>query len=766
MTVVNRPHGGRTRGWTGVVTARPRLTLLLVLLFTALAVVAGSGVADRLGSGGWQDPAAESAYATKALEKHFPASQPNLLLLVDSGKATVDAPAVAAEGRALARKLAGEESVTGVTSYWDGVAALRDRDGREALIAARIVGDESAAAKVLDRIAPAYRGDHGPVKVTIGGPVAVRHELQTTIQEDLLRAEMIALPITLLLLVMVFGSAIAALLPLGVGIIAILGTDAVLRGLTEFTDVSVFAQNLTTALGLGLAIDYALFIVRRFREELGHGAETLPAIATTLRTAGRTVLFSALTVAVSLAAMLVFPQYFLRSFAYAGIAVVVIAAAAALVVLPAALALLGERVNALDLTRLFRRRRPDRGEPGAGWARLARLVMRRAPLFALATAAGLVVLGLPFLRVEFGTADDRQLPASAESHVVQQHIRENFPGSPGGAIDILIESRPGARPEQADLADYSGRISALPGVERVDSPAGQFAGGRRVAEPGPVEAARAADGAAYVTVLSKGEIVDRTSQRLVRDIRAQHPPFTASVTGIAAVLVDSKDSIADRLPWALAIIVVVTLLLVFLLTGSVLIPLQAVLLNALSLTAMFGAVVWVFQEGHLSGPLSFTSTGDIETTLPVLMFCVAFGLSMDYGVFLLSRIKEEYDRTGDHRAAVEFGVRRTGGLITAAAVILAVVMVAIGTSRVTNTKMLGLGIALAVLMDAMVVRSLLVPAVMRLTGRATWWAPGPLRRLHARIGLSEGESAGPATGAAPVEEVGGAEPRAERVTIP
>ncbi|MER6143940.1 MMPL family transporter [Streptomyces sparsogenes] len=739
MTVVNRPQEGRAGGWTRAVTARPRLTLLLALLFTALAVVAGRGVADRLGSGGWQAPAAESAYATKALEKHFPASQPNLLLLVDSGGATVDAPAVAAEGRALARKLAGEPSVTGVTSYWDGVAGLRDRGGHQALIAARIVGDESAAAKVLERVAPVYRGDHGPVKVSIGGPVAVRHELQTTIQEDLLRAEMIALPITLLLLVMVFGSAVAALLPLCVGIIAILGTDAVLRGLTEFTDVSVFALNLTTALGLGLAIDYALFIVRRFREELGRGAGTLPAVAATLRTAGRTVLFSALTVAVSLAAMLVFPQYFLRSFAYAGIAVVLIAATAALVVLPAALALLGERVNALDLTRLIRRGRPARGEPGAGWGRIARLVMRRAPLFALATTAGLVVLGLPFLRVEFGTADDRQLPASAESHVVQQHIRDDFPGSPGGAIDILVESSPG----RAALADYSGRISALPGVARVDSPAGRFAGGRRVAEPGPAEAARVADGAAYVTVLSKGEVVDQSSQRLVRDIRAQHPPFATSVTGIAAVVVDSKDSIAERLPWALAIIVVVTLLLVFLLTGSVLIPLQAVVLNALSLTAMFGAVVWVFQEGHLSGPLSFTSTGDIETTLPVLMFCVAFGLSMDYGVFLLSRIKEEYDRTGDHRASVEFGLRRTGGLITAAAVILAVVMVAIGTSRVTNTKMLGLGIALAVLMDAMVVRSLLVPAVMRLTGRATWWAPAPLRRLHARIGLSEGEPATP-----------------------
>lgn len=765
MTVVNRPPGDRrtasgdqprTGGWTRLVTARPRLSLLIALVFTALAVVAGSGVADRMGSGGWDDPASSSAYATKALEKRFPASQPNLILLVDSGRKTVDDPAVAAEGRTLAKKLAGEKEVTGVTSYWDtGAPALRHRDRGQAIITARIVGDESASGKALERIAPRYRGDHGPVEVSVGGPVAVRHELQTTIQEDLLRAEAIALPITLVLLVMVFGSAVAALLPLGVGLIAILGTDAVLRGLTEFTEVSIFAQNLTTALGLGLAIDYALFIVRRFREELATGVPVLTAVGATLRTAGRTVLFSALTVAVSLAAMLVFPQYFLRSFAYAGIAVVLIAAAAALVVLPAALVLLGPRVNALDLTRLLRRGRPARGgEPGAGWGRLARLVMRRAPLVTLATLAGLVALGLPFLRVEFGTADDRQLPASAESHVVQQHIREGFPGGPGGAVEIFAEGRSDTKA----LADYSAKLSALPDVVRVDSPAGQFTGGRQSARPGPAETARLAGGSAYITVLPKGQFVDVTTQDLVRDIRALHPPFKTSVTGTAAVLVDTKDSIADRLPWAAAIIAAVTLLLVFLLTGSVLIPLQAVVLNALSLTAMFGSVVWIFQDGHLSGPLSFTTSGDIETTLPVLMFCVAFGLSMDYGVFLLSRIKEEYDRTGDHEAAVEFGLRRTGGLITAAALILAVVMVAIGTSRVTNTKMLGLGIALAVLMDAMVVRGLLVPAVMRLTGRATWWAPGPLRRLHARIGLSEGEPS-PAEGGTADGHAGG--PRSE-----
>ncbi|WP_078942219.1 MMPL family transporter [Streptomyces californicus] len=756
MSEVNRSASPQLGGWTRFVTARPRLALLAALVITALAVFAGSGVADRMGSGGWQAPDAESTYASEVLAREFPASQPNLLLLVDSDSASVDDPDVAAEAGRLAKRLDAEPGVSGVGSYWATRSpALRSEDGHEAIIAARIGGDEKTAGETLDRIAPDFAGERGPVTVSVGGPVAVQHEMQTIIQEDLLRAELIALPVTLILLVMVFGSAVAALLPLGVGIVAILGTNAVLRGLTELTDVSVFAMNLTTALGLGLAIDYALFIVRRFREELAGGADPRTAVGTTLRTAGRTVLFSALTVAVSLSAMLVFPQYFLRSFAYAGIAVVLLAAAAALILLPAALVLLGHRINSLDLRRVFRRRKkrvtgaaggvPSEGKaeagapgagagagagadasPGRGWARLAALVMRRAPVFAIVTTVGLLLLGLPFLGVKFGTADDRQLPAGAESRVVQEHIRDGFPGSPGGGLEVLAEGKG----SPADHAELKGRIEKLPGVLRVEGP---------VAE----------GSTAYYNVLPEGEAVDEATQQLVRDLRAvpSASSLDVSVTGTAAVLVDSKDAIADRLPWALAIIVVVTLLLVFLLTGSVLIPLQAVVLNALSLTAMFGALVWVFQDGNLSGLLGFTSTGDIETTLPVLMFCVAFGLSMDYGVFLISRMKEEYDRTGDHEHSVTFGLRHTGGLITAAAVILAVVMVAIGTSRVTSTKMLGLGIALAVLMDAMVVRGLLVPAVMKLMGRSTWWAPAPLRAFHRRFGLSEGESAADAAAA-------------------
>ncbi|MFI1013173.1 MMPL family transporter [Streptomyces sp. NPDC020965] len=783
MSEVNSPSSGAGEAgrWTRFVTARPRLSLLVALVLTALAVFAGSGVADRMGSGGWTDPAAESTYATEALQREFPASQPNLLLLVDvrddrpgaapggsAGRVGVDRPEVAAEARRLTERLTAEDGITGVGSYWATPSpALRSEDGRQALIAARIQGDEKTTSEILDRIAPEYRGAHGAVEVSIGGPVAVQHEMTTIIQEDLLRAELIALPVTLLLLIMVFGSAVAAMLPLVVGVVAILGTNAVLRGLTEFTDVSVFAMNLTTALGLGLAIDYALFVVRRFREELAAGAEVRAAVATTLRTAGRTVLFSAMTVAVSLAAMLVFPMYFLRSFAYAGIAVVVLAAAAALILLPAALMLLGHRINALDLRGALRRRRSRGGttetvttgagagsgaERGAGWARLADLVMRRAPLFAFGTIAALLLLGLPFLGVKFGTPDDRQLPSTAESHVVQQQIRDGFPGSPDGSIEILAVTKDGAPGTKgaegsegtagaaaagsrttAAYAEYRERVAALPGVLRVD---------------GPV----VSGSAAYFSVQPTGEAVGESAQQLVHELRELSAPFETSVTGRAAALEDSKSAIADKLPLALGIIIMATLLLVFLLTGSVLIPLQAVVLNALSLTAMFGALVWVFQDGNLSGPLGFTPTGDIETNLPVLMFCIAFGLSMDYGVFLLSRIKEEHDRTHDHDRAVRFGLQRTGGLITAAAVILAVVMVAIGTSRVTNTKMFGLGVALAVLMDAMVVRSLLVPSVMKLMGAWTWWAPGPLRRFHQRFGLSEGEIPKPAPVPGPTED--------------
>ncbi|WP_159052954.1 MMPL family transporter, partial [Streptomyces scabiei] len=394
----------------------------------------------------------------------------------------------------------------------------------------------------------------------------------------------------------------------------------------------------------------------------------------------------------------------------------------------------------------------------AAWARLARGVMRRAPLVATGTLAVLLLLGAPFLNVDFGTADYRQLPSSADSRVVQEHIRDRFQGSPTGAVEVVTRQAPAA-----GLGAYAERLSRIDGVLRVDAPTGTYTDGRAT---GPAQPGRTSGEIAYLTVVPGVEAVSDEGKDLVRDVRAVDTDFPASASGTTAALIDSQAAIGRGLPWAVGIIVLATLVLVFLLTGSVLVPLQAVLLNALSLTAMLGAVVWVFQDGHLSGLLGFTPTGSIETALPVLMFCLAFGLSMDYGVFLLSRIKEEHERTHDHRAAVVEGIRSTGGVITAAALVLSVVMVAIGTSRITNTKMLGLGVALAILMDAMVIRTLLVPAVLSLTGRATWWAPGPLRRLHARFGISEGGPAPTAAAAAPAPAPDGSADRDASASAP
>jgi RND superfamily putative drug exporter len=730
-------------------TARPRTLLAAALLFLALAGVVGRGAADHLLGGGNEDPSSSSARAADALDRDFPGSRPNLVLLVTPASAGggttpgagLDTPETAAKARTLTDRLAAEPGVTGVTSYWAaGSPGLRTDDGRSGLVLAHLTGHETEVADTLDRIAPDYRGTRDGLDVRIGGTAAIQHDVQETISEDLVRAELIALPITLLILVLVFGSAVAALLPLAVGVFAMLGTNAVLRVVASGTDVSVFAQNLTTVLGLGLAVDYGLFVVRRYREELAAGADVPTAVAATLRTAGRTVLFSALTLAVSLAAMLVFPQYFLRSFAYAGIPVVLLAAAGALVVLPAALVLLGRRIDAGDIRKPLRRARLWRSEtpPGAGsgvgWHRLSAAVMRRAPLVTIVTLGGLVMLGLPFLGVQFGTADDRQLPKSAESRQVQEVIRDHVEGRPAGTIEIVARDSDdaGAR------AEYAARLSGLPGVARVVGPDGVFRDGRLEAAPGPAEAGRVAAGSAYLSVVPAIEDLSPAGQDLVRAVRDTPAPSPVLVGGLSATVVDSKDAIAERLPLAAAIVLLATFVLVFLLSGSVVLPLLAIVFAALSLTAMFGAVVWVVQDGHLSGVLDFTPTGSIETSVPVLMFCIAFGLSMDYGVFLLSRVKEEYDLTGDHRRSVAVGLARTGSIITAAACVLAVVMGAIGTSRVTNTMMLGGGLALAVLVDAFVVRSLLVPAVLALVGERTWWAPRPLRRLHERFGISEG----------------------------
>jgi RND superfamily putative drug exporter len=542
--------------------------------------------------------------------------------------------------------------------------------------------------------------------------------------------------LTLILLLFVFRGVVAASLPMLVGVIAVLGTLLSLFVIGSITDVSIYAINLTTALGLGLAIDYSLFIVSRFREELKAGRTVEHAVVRTMETAGKTVLISSLTVAVSLSALLVFPLYFLRSFAYAGVAVVLLALAGSLLSLPALLAVLGHRVNSLRIGR----RLEERADHEGTWHRIATFVMRRPIPIAVGVVAVLLLLGAPFLRVNFGTPDDRVLPTSAESREASDVLRSDFTGNSAESFGVVAAGVDTARLD--DVTTTAATISAMAGVARVDSAAGTFVGGA-LAIAGDADARFfAADGTAvtWMSVVPTFAVASQQGEQLVQDIRDLDLPIEVAVEGSAAELVDTKAAISDALPLALALVVLATFVLLFMLSGSLLVPVKALALNFLSLTATFGAMVWIFQDGNLADLLGFTATGTIDISMPILMFCIAFGLSMDYEVFLLSRIKEEHDRTGDNEASVALGLERTGSIVTAAAALLAITFFAFGTSGVSFIKMFGIGLGLAVLMDATVVRAFLVPAFMRLAGEANWWAPGPLRRFHDRYGMREGDS--------------------------
>ena len=729
-------------------TVRRRKRVLLVsLVLFALAGAIGGGVADHLSSGGFEDPGAESTQAAAVIEDVFHGGQPNLVLLVTANDGNVDAPAVAAAGAALTAELAATEGIEQASSYWSLGSAppLRSDDGRQALVLARIAGDEDAVGDRIEHLSPAFTRTTGDIAVRVGGAAEVFRQIGHTVEEDLARAEGVAIPITLILLLIVFGSIVAAGLPVGIGVLAIIGTFLVLRVLAEITQVSIFALNLTTAMGLGLAIDYSLFVVSRYREEL-RGLDPHAAVVRAIQTAGRTVIFSAVTVAVSLAALLVFPLAFLRSFAYAGIAVVVLAAAVSVVVLPAALAVIGHRIERWALIR----RRPK--DTGTGfWHRMATTVMKRPVLIGGSVVALLVVLGLPFLHVELGQPDDRVLPTSATSRQVQDEIRTNFSSNEAGAAQVVATGTgdPTTPARLADISAYATALSQVEGVARVDALAGSFAQGRKVAEPSPAASRFEARDSTWLSVVPSVEPLSAAGEALVRDLRAVAVPAPfgdVKVAGPSAELVDSKESILSRLPLAAGIIALVTFVVLFLMFGSVVVPAKAVVLNLLSLTATFGAMVWIFQDGHLAGILNFTPTGDIAISTPILMFCIAFGLSMDYEVFLLSRIKEEYDRTGDNTQAVAVGLQRTGGIVTAAAALLAIVFVAMGTSSVSFIKLFGIGLTMAVLMDATLIRATLVPAFMRLAGRANWWAPAPLRRIHDRWGFSEADPEAAADG--------------------
>jgi len=713
---------------------RRRLVLALTALFVVVAAGLGSAAFGRLKDGGFNDPGSESSRATRVLTEQFHSGDPNVVVLLGSRSGSVDGAAATRQGLALTRTVAATAGIEQVASYWSlgRAPALRSTDGTKAIIVARITGSDTQVADTFDRLRTSIGDTRGALTARLGGVAAVNHDAATQITKDLASAETFSVPITLVLLVLVFGGLVAAGLPLAVAVIAVVGTLFALFAISLFTDVSIYAINLTTALGLGLAIDYSLFIVTRYREELARGLDSNAAVVRTVETAGRTVAFSALVVAASLSALIVFPLFFLRSFAYAGASVVLIAALGALVSLPALLAVVGTRVNSL---RIFRHR-PR--EVGTGfWHRLAAAVMRRPILIGTAVIVVLLALGAPFLRVNFGLPGPESLPKGAESRVVSESLLRDFDGDSGNTFAVVMTGLGDPTRHAAAITRFAGEVSQLPGVSRVEGLTGRFEHGVRTAEPGPTSAQLARPGGTWLTVVPSVAQVSPRGEQLVKDIRALAAPFPFAVEGKAAELVDTKAAIFSRLPLALAMISVITFVLLFLVFGSVLVPVKAIVLNMLSLSATFGAMVWIFQEGHLSSVLGFTANGTLSVTMPILMFCIAFGLSMDYEVFLLSRIKEEYDATGDNEHSVAVGLERTGRLVTAAAALLAVTFLAFGTSQISFIKLFGIGLAVAIVMDATIIRGLLVPAFMRLAGDANWWAPRWMRAIHDRVGIDE-----------------------------
>ncbi|MGW8569259.1 MMPL family transporter [Streptomyces niveus] len=711
---------------------RARLVLVVAAVAVALMGAVGAGAFSVLKGGGYDDPASQSSRAGKVIEEKF-GGETNLILLVRTAEGRVDSPAADRSGQALVADLKAEKDLDNVLSYWDTDSPdLRSEDGREAIVLAHVKGEKTEQEERAKALIDTYGGQYeGGLTIEAGGGTAVGADLSAQVPKDLLLAEAIAVPLTLILLLVVFGSVVAALLPLVIGTIAIAGTFAELALLGGVTDVSNSATNLTTALGLGLGIDYALLMISRFREQLATGAAVDDAVRHTVRTAGRTVAFSAATVAVALAALLVFPQYFLRSFGYAGVGVVAIAAISTLFVMPALFVVLGHKVNNGRLPWAKKARAVSRTPL---WGRIARTVMRRPALTALPVLAVLLLAASPLLGITLGTPDERVLPEDAKSRQVSEVLREKFNGNDDAAVHVVLDNAV----DKASLASYATRLSELAGVVRVEAGPGTYADGRPAA-PGPGNAALSRPDAQRLNVVSDLEPKSDDAQNLVREVRGVATPAGTSplVGGTDAVLIDSKDSISGQIPLALALVAVTTFILLFLFTGSVVQPLRALVLNVISLGATLGVMTWIFQDGNLASLLGVTPQ-PMEASMTVLMFVIAFGLSMDYEVFVTSRIKELHDEGEDNESAVTNGLGHTGRIVTAAACLLAVSFFAFGTAEISFMQMFGLGSGLAILIDAVAVRGVLVPAAMRLLGRSAWYAPPSLRKFHGRYGLSEG----------------------------
>ncbi len=719
-----------------------RRTLIVSGAVFLLAAALGGPVVSILKSenSDFQDPASQNQQVLKEIERatHQTATFGLVALVPSRGDARTDPLAQRESARVLALLASQPGFQRGIDYAKTRFPALVSRDGHEALVLAAYANrDRSTHAAESVRAQVAGSG------VRFGGNDVAFDEINKTTSSDLQRAEMFAFPILLLLSFWVFRGLVAAALPLLVGGFAIVLTFLLLRLIDQFAGLSVFAVNLVTGMGLGLGIDYSLFVLARYREELAGGADTRAALLRTLQTAGRTVLYSSLTVAGALASMLVFPLRFLYSMGIGGALVALSAGAVSLIVLPAVLVALGPRIDALAPARLQRSAaRTARASAQGGWHRLARGVMRRPGLVALVTAAVLLLAALPALRIAFAPADAHVLPATSEARKVAQTLTNDFPVDASQTVTIVARSlgpppaapdAPGAgAPSPARSGDVSATAVSAP-VAAIAARARQIAGSQ--ASVGPPR--YIGGGLWEIELQPRGVSGAPANQRLVKSLRTIGSAPTLLVGGSTAWFVDQKAAISQHLPLALAILALVTAGFLFLMTGSLILPLIALAMNMLTVAVAAGLLVLVFQDGHLSGLVGFTPIGGLEESNLVLIFILAFAMSTDYGVFLFGRIKEAHDDGRATRDAVAYGLERTGRLVTAAALLFCVALGAFSTSHILFVKQLGVGVPLAVAIDATIVRALLVPALMGRLGDLTWWAPRPLRRLHKRIGLSE-----------------------------
>lgn len=689
------------------IARRSRAVLSLFLLATVLAGGIGSQVFARFDSGGYSDPKSDSARVWELLDSTFKVKDPSIVLVLDAKDKSVDDPSISAIGQELEAKVRSEASAESVLSYWSsgGAPSLKSRDGTSALI---FVYLKSTDFTEIDKLGGEYQakfdGGYKGVNVYASGGAVFANAINGRIQDDLKLSEAVSIPLTFLLLLFVFGAMAASAMPLVIGITAILGTFFFMYLLTFFTDVSIFALNLTTGLGLGLGIDYALLVVNRFREELARGFDRETAIVNTLRSAGKTVFYSGITVVLTLISLTFFPQNFLKSMGYAGGAVVALAVLGALIPLPALLAILGDRIN----KGVVRRNGIVQKEDGR-WAQIARFVMRRPISVVAASLAILFLLIAPISNIKFSQIDSDVLPKDDRAYIASQFIATEFPGQESNPIEIVFPS--GAQ-QSGEIANYLNSLKTIPGIVRVGEP--QVTGS-----------------AARVVAIHSMKPRTPEGEELIRQIRTLKSPEGTLVGGVAADYADTQGAISRTLPAVLGWIVITVLLLLFVFTGSLLLPIKAVILNFVSLAATMGVLTWIFIDGNLRELLgNFTLTGTLDTNTMVLVAIVAFGLSMDYEVFLLSRIKEEHDAGRGNVDAVALGLQKSARIITAAAFILAVVFAAFILSGVTSIKMMGFGVAFAILLDATLIRAFLVPALMRLFGEWNWWAPHFLKRFQ------------------------------------